>query len=61
MKKTTEHPLTKLADAAFQQAARNVVKRAIETGTPVVVWEDGEVKKLDPRTIRIGRRKKNHD
>jgi hypothetical protein len=61
MKKPTEDPLTKLADAAFRQAAKKVVKRAIESGTPVIIWEGGEVKKVDPRTIKLGRRKKIHD
>jgi hypothetical protein len=52
MNKTTENRLTKLADAAFEQAARKVIKRAKETGTPVIVWEDEEIKKVDPRRIR---------
>ena len=49
MKKPTEQALTKLADAAFQQAARTVTKRAEETGTPVIVWENDRVTKLEPR------------
>jgi hypothetical protein len=43
--------LTKLADAAFLQASRKVIERAIQTGTPVILCENGEVKKVDPRTI----------
>jgi hypothetical protein len=58
VKQTTEHPLTKLADAAFRQAARKVIKRAKEAGTRVIVWEDGEIKEVDPRKIRDGRRKR---
>jgi ABC-type uncharacterized transport system YnjBCD ATPase subunit len=61
MKKATDDPLTKLADAAFRQAARKVIKRAKEAGTTVVVWEDGEIKDVDPRIIEIGRRKKSRD
>lgn len=49
MKKTTEQPLTKLADAAFQQAAQKVIERAEESGTPVIVWEDEAVKEMEPR------------
>jgi hypothetical protein len=49
MKKLSEQSLTKLADAAFRQAAREVVKRAEETGTPVIVWENGSVTKSKPR------------
>ncbi|HEX3450790.1 MAG TPA: hypothetical protein VHS97_21225 [Isosphaeraceae bacterium] len=51
MKKATENRLTKLADAAFEQAARKVIKRANECGTVVIVWEDEELKKVDPRKI----------
>jgi len=40
--------LTQLAEAAFEQAARKVVERAKQTGTPVIVWEDGQVKELPP-------------
>jgi hypothetical protein len=58
MKKATDDPLTKLADAAFRQAARKVIKRAKEAGTTVVVWEDGEIKEVDPRKIKNGRRKR---
>jgi hypothetical protein len=53
MKKATEDLLTKLADAAFRQAAKKVIKRAKEAGTPVIIWEDGEIKKIDPRKIRL--------
>jgi hypothetical protein len=61
MKKSTEDRLTKLADAAFRQAAKKIIKRAKESGPPVVIWEDGEVKRVDARTIKMRRRKKNHD
>ena len=42
--------MTKLADAAFEQAARKVIERAEQTGTPVIVWEDDAIKELEPRT-----------
>jgi len=35
MKKPTEQSLTKLADAAFRQAALTVIKCAEESGTPI--------------------------
>jgi NCAIR mutase (PurE)-related protein len=44
MKKTTEPSLTKLANAAFRQAARKVIQRAKETGTPIIVWEEGQIR-----------------
>jgi hypothetical protein len=59
MKKPTKPSLTKLADAAFQQAAQKVIQRAADSGTPVILWEDDEVKKVDPRTIRTPRTKRN--
>ncbi|MFN6105675.1 MAG: hypothetical protein ACK5EA_14690 [Planctomycetaceae bacterium] len=48
MTKTINHSLTKLADAAFEQAARKVIERARQTGTPVIVWEDGAVTEVQP-------------
>ena len=47
-----------LADEAFLEAAYEVVERAIATGTPVLASENGEVKRLDPRTIKLPPRKK---
>jgi hypothetical protein len=38
--------LSELADAAFLAAAHKVVKRAIESGTPVILSENGKVKKF---------------
>ena len=57
MKKKTDQPLTKLADAAFQQAARKVIERAEASGTPVIVWKDDEVKEVEPRKTRTARKK----
>jgi hypothetical protein len=34
------------ANAAFRQAAIQVVTRALQTGTPVIVWENGRVVEL---------------
>ena len=31
------------ANAAFRQAMANVIERARQTKTPVIVWEDGQV------------------
>lgn len=49
MNKTVDQSLTKLADAAFEQAARKVIERARQSGTPVIVWEDDVVKELEPQ------------
>ena len=43
--------LSDKADAAFRQAAVKVVERARQTGTPVVLWEDDQVKEVSPDLI----------
>ena len=53
MKKLREDRLTRL----FDQVAEVVIDRAIETGTPVIVWEDDAIKSVDPRKIRLPARK----
>jgi hypothetical protein len=35
-----------LADAAFRAAAVQVIERAKQSGTPVIIWEDGHVKQI---------------
>lgn len=55
MKKTTDQPLTKLAGAAFEQAAQKVIERARQSGTPVIVWEDEAVKEVEPRKTPTAR------
>lgn len=51
MKKTTDQSMTDLANAAFEEAAKEVVRRAIETKTPVILWRNGGVVKLDPTKV----------
>lgn len=41
-------PLAAKANAAFLKAAHDVVKRARQANTSVVVWRDGKVVKLTP-------------
>lgn len=36
------------ADAAMEEAAKDVVERARRHHTPIVVWRDGKVVELDP-------------
>ena len=43
MSSETHEALTEKANAAFRQAAAKVVERARQTGTPVIVWEQGLV------------------
>jgi hypothetical protein len=40
--------LGELADAAFLQASKKVIKKARDTGTYIVIWEDDQIKKLSP-------------
>jgi hypothetical protein len=41
--KSRDDTLTEKANAAFRQAASKVIERARQTGTPVIVWEEGRV------------------
>jgi hypothetical protein len=45
MSEMTRDALTQKADAAFRQAATKVVELARQTGTPVIVWENGRTVK----------------
>jgi hypothetical protein len=38
-----ENGLSEKVDAAFRAAAATVIERATQTGTPVIVWEDGRI------------------
>ena len=55
MKKLTKRSGMELANAAFEEAAKDVVKRAVDTGTPLILWVNGEVKEVDPRTVSRSR------
>ena len=46
-----------LAEAAFEAAADSVIERAIQTGTPVIVWQNEQVTELDPRKLKRAREK----
>jgi hypothetical protein len=43
MSDETGNSLTEKANAACRQGAAKVVERARQTGTPVIVWEQGQV------------------
>lgn len=42
-------------DAAFLQAARKVIQVARQTGTPIVVWEEGHVKEISADRVEATR------
>jgi hypothetical protein len=43
MDETDDLSLITKIEAAFRQAAREVVRVAKQTGTPVIVWKEGRV------------------
>lgn len=45
-KKKKQKTLEELADLAMAQAARKVVEENKRWGEPLIVWEDGRVKKI---------------
>lgn len=47
MPEPTDPPMTALADAAFRQAAAQVIRRARQTDTPLIVWDP------DQKRVRV--------
>jgi hypothetical protein len=45
-KRSNQDLLDAKVEAAFQQAAKKVIKRARETNTPVIIWENGSIKEV---------------
>lgn len=58
-----QNGLSEKADAAFQAAATAVIERAKQTGTPVVVWEDGHIKEVPTDQLETSAidKKDNHE
>jgi hypothetical protein len=48
--------LSQLADAAFREAAKKVMRRAKETKTSIVIWEEGRIQEIpyDELDVRFG-------
>jgi hypothetical protein len=46
MIETNEPPQLSLIEAAFREAARDVLRVAKQTGTPVIVWENGRIREI---------------
>jgi hypothetical protein len=61
--KRRNRSLSELAEAAFKEAAVEVIERAKQTGTPVIISEGGQVKAVPPEAleaaIKGSARKKN--
>jgi hypothetical protein len=49
----TGESLTKKANAAFRQAATTVIDRARQTGTPIILWENGQVVKRTAEEMEL--------
>lgn len=49
--KKADMSMTELANAAFLKASEEVRRKARETGTPILVWEDGRIVRLSPDTL----------
>jgi hypothetical protein len=63
MKKKRRDSLSKLVEAAFQRAAVRVIERAKQTGTPVIIWDEGRIKEVpywsfEPAIMASARKKK---
>ena len=63
MTKKRRRSLSELVDAAFQRAAIRVLERAKQTGTPVIIWDEGRIKEvpywfLEPAIMASARKKK---
>lgn len=43
--------LTEVADAAFEATAKDVIEKARQTGTDVVIWENNEIVEVSPDDI----------
>jgi len=48
MSESFDESLTAKADAAFRQAAVQVVRLARQTGTSIIVWDHGEIRAITP-------------
>jgi hypothetical protein len=46
-----KYGLSEKADAAFQATTVAVIQRALQTRTPVVVWENGQVKEISSEQL----------
>ncbi len=46
--RNTDLSLAELANAAFEAAAEDVIRRARETGTNIVIWRDGAIAYVSP-------------
>jgi hypothetical protein len=62
MSDETRDTLTEKADAAFREAAVKVIELARQTGTPVIVWENGRLvkKTADEAEMELRKTSRHH-
>ena len=53
--------IVKQANAAMEQASKDVLDRARRHNTPIVVWRDGKVVELDPFSEEFDEPKSKND
>lgn len=58
---TPQSDLSKKVDAAFREAAKAAILRAKQTGTPLIVWEEGRIKELVGEELDEAARKLEED
>ncbi|MEX2121375.1 MAG: hypothetical protein WD847_17410 [Pirellulales bacterium] len=49
------------AEAAFREASLEVIQRARQTGTPVIVWKDGRIERLSIEQAELDLLQANED
>ena len=52
-KSEKDTPMVEKVDGAIRQAAEKVLERAKQTGTPVVIWEDDQIKEVPPEKMEM--------
>lgn len=45
--------LLEKANAAFRQAAAKVIQKAKQTGTSIILWENGKLKRIRPEDFEL--------
>ena len=40
-------------DGAIRQAADKVLEKAKQTGTPIIIWEDDQIKEVPPEELEL--------
>ena len=52
IRSTPNQTLTEKANAAFDVASNEVLERARQTGTPLILWEAGKIQQVDPAHLQ---------